>query len=141
MKIKFSVSKKKLFLGSVLMLLAISSAYALGTDHTGSSDTIAALFKSWKGTALTALTFVQFVSGFGGMILIIMGLFHLRTGHGGQGGGQQVQAKNGFIHMTLGGALLVVGTIAAILGHTAGTGVKGDINQGLSGYTFSGTQG
>ena len=96
MRIKLSLSKKKLFLGSVLMLLAISSAYA---DNTGSADTIAKLFQSWKGTALTALTFVQFVSGFGGMVLIIMGLFHLRTGHGGQGGGQQVQAKNGFNHI------------------------------------------
>ncbi|ODN43840.1 hypothetical protein [Piscirickettsia litoralis] len=129
MKIKFSIRRKNLLLGATLLALAVTSAYA-------QDNTLTNLFSSWKGTALNALVFVEFVSGFGGMILIIMGLFHLRTGHGGQGGGQQVQAKNGFIHMVLGGSLLVVGTIAAVLGHTVNHGVTGSVDKTLSGFNF-----
>ena len=123
-------SKAKLASAYALMLFMLGGATAYA--DTGSHNTITALFTSWHKTAMHALIFVQFVSGFAGMVLIVMGLFQLRTGHGGQQGGQQIQTKNGFIHLLLGGSLLVVGTIAAVLGHTMNSGVTDTITSTLS---------
>ncbi|ODN43861.1 hypothetical protein [Piscirickettsia litoralis] len=133
LKIKLN---KKLIFGGALMLLLVSAAYA--TDQTTGSNTVTALFASWKKTLLNALVFIEFVSGFGGVILVVMGLFQLRSGHGGQGGGQQVQTKSGFIYMILGGSLLVVGTIAGVLGHSVNSGVSASANvdKTLSGFSF-----
>lgn len=113
------------------VLLSISSVYSADTQ------TLTNLFTSWQGTLLNILVFIEFVSGFGGVVLIIMGLFQLRSGHSGQGGGQQVQTKSGFIYMTLGGSLLVVGSIAGVLGHSAKKGITADVATTLSAYTFT----
>ncbi|OAJ35150.1 hypothetical protein A0O36_00631 [Piscirickettsiaceae bacterium NZ-RLO1] len=115
------------------VLLSISSVYA------DNSQTLTNLFTSWQGTLLNVLIFIEFVSGFGGVVLIIMGLFQLRSGHSGQGGGQQVQTKSGFIYMTLGGSLLVVGSIAGVLGHSAKKGITADVATTLSAYSFNTT--
>ncbi|QGP55967.1 hypothetical protein PsalMR5_03444 [Piscirickettsia salmonis] len=113
------------------VLLSISSVYSADTQ------TLTNLFTSWQGTLLNILVFIEFVSGFGGVVLIIMGLFQLRSGHSGQGGGQQVQTKSGFIYMILGGSLLVVGSIAGVLGHSAKKGITADVATTLSAYTFT----
>ncbi|ODN42488.1 hypothetical protein [Piscirickettsia litoralis] len=131
---------KTLIKSAVLILISVlaivTSAYA-GKD-TGAA-TVTALFNGWKATLLNVLVFIEFVSGFGGVILIVMGLFQLRSGHSGQGGGQQVQTKSGFIYMTLGGSLLVVGTIAGVLGNSANGGVSASVESTLNAYGFTNT--
>ncbi|AKP72733.2 hypothetical protein AVI53_07035 [Piscirickettsia salmonis] len=134
------INKKIVKILSVIfscVLLSISFVYAAGGGGTTSTQTLTNLFTSWQGTLLNILVFIEFVSGFGGVVLIIMGLFQLRSGHSGQGGGQQVQTKSGFIYMTLGGSLLVVGSIAGVLGHSAKKGITADVATTLSAYTFT----
>ncbi|MGJ3493541.1 hypothetical protein PsalN5692_02048 [Piscirickettsia salmonis] len=134
MAILLKVRRKKLLLGLLLFIIMITSAYAAGDVQT-----VTNLFTSWKGTLMHALIFIEFVSGFGGVILVVMGLFQLRSGHGAQGGGQQVQTKSGFIYMILGAALLVVGTIAGVLGNSAKSGITADVTTTLSAFTFTDT--
>ncbi|WP_235603452.1 hypothetical protein [Piscirickettsia litoralis] len=83
------------------------------------------------------MLFIEFVSGFGGVVLVVMGLFQLRTGHGAQGGGQQAQTKSGFIYMILGAALLVVGTISGVLANTTSAGVTASVTGMISSYSIT----
>ncbi|MFZ9035716.1 MAG: hypothetical protein ACO2ZM_06330 [Francisellaceae bacterium] len=120
--------------GIALLMLMTSIQVSMADAPT---STVTKLFSGWQKTLMTTLTFIEFICGFAGVVLIIMGLFQLRTGHGPQGGGQQAQTKQGFVYLLLGGALLVVGTIAAVIANSSTGGITGNVSSIISGFKIT----
>lgn len=130
---------KKILLGSALFLLVAGITYATGEGGSGTAttQTIETLFQSWQGTLMNVLTFIEFVCAFGGIILVVMGLFQLKSGHVQGGGGQQVQTKAGFVYMILGGALMIIATISGVIANSIDYGMDTSVTTTLNGYAVA----
>lgn len=120
----------------VVMLFKISYA-ATTTDISTLSD----LLGNWQGMLETILTFIQFVSAFGGIILIIMGIFMLKNAGVTQpgAGGQTPHMKGGFTFILLGAILMGVGAVAAVLGNSSVSGIHGSASDIINQYSITST--